>query len=98
MLASNLLSLLPLALSAMASPLAAQAAPAFPPASYLFTVNLTSGPPVELGQTPLGQRNFGPISGGTFAGPGLSGECIVCAFSLPHNHRAVTQSCGNPPC
>lgn len=46
-----------------------------PPATeFLFTVTIEAAGATELGQTPLGQRLFSPIQGGTFSGPHLQGE------------------------
>ncbi|CAN8099281.1 unnamed protein product [Discula destructiva] len=53
---------------------ASSSTPASPPTAYLFTVNIKSGAPVKLGETPAGQRSFAPISGGNFSGPGLQGK------------------------
>lgn len=49
-------------------------APAAPATQYLFTVAISSAAPIELGDTPAGQRAFQPISGGNFSGPGLQGK------------------------
>ncbi|PSR75490.1 hypothetical protein BD289DRAFT_334983, partial [Coniella lustricola] len=55
--------------------------PAPPPATeYLFSVTLDTAPPTVLGQTPLGQRIFGPIQGGTFSGPDLQGKWPLCGL------------------
>lgn len=69
-------------LAAMALPLAAQAqaadapADAAPKLEFAFeeVVTLAAGMPV--GPTALGGRNIIPITGGTFKGPGLSGEIL----------------------
>lgn len=75
MLASSLLSFLALAATtAVASPITSGTTPAAPPTEYLFTVNITSSAPTELGETPAGQRAFQPISGGIFSGPRLEGK------------------------
>lgn len=74
MLSSFFVSFLALATTALARPAANHTVPAFPPASYLFTVNITSGESIELGETPAGQRTFQPVAGGTFSGPEVHGE------------------------
>lgn len=75
MLASSLLSALAFAAAALASPARNNiTTPTAPATKYLFTVNIASGAPVELGETPAGQRAFQPITGGTFSGPELQGE------------------------
>ncbi|KAJ0114557.1 hypothetical protein J7T55_004801 [Diaporthe amygdali] len=60
-----------LALSAVA--IAGPRQPSPPALTYLFTANITSGPTISLGSTPLGDRVFEPIIGGSFTGPKLSG-------------------------
>lgn len=64
------LSLLALAAVAMADP----RQPSAPPLNYLFSLNITSGQPIVIGSTPLGDRVFEPIVGGSFSGPKLSGK------------------------
>lgn len=48
--------------------------PTKPELSYLFTVNITTSPSVPIGTTPLGDRRFEPITGGSFSGPRLQGK------------------------
>jgi len=43
---------------------------------YAFTVRATLAPPVVIGNGPEGLRRFVPITGGTFAGPLLSGKVV----------------------
>ncbi|KAL2292757.1 hypothetical protein FJTKL_07829 [Diaporthe vaccinii] len=62
-------SLLALASVAMAGP----RQPSPPALTYLFSLNITSGPAINIGSTPLGDRVFEPIIGGSFSGPKLSG-------------------------
>lgn len=64
------LSLLALAAAAMAGP----RQPSPPALTYLFSLNITSGPTISIGSTPLGDRVFEPIIGGSFSGPKLSGK------------------------
>lgn len=66
------LSLLALAAVAMAGP--RQPSPPAPALTYLFSLNITSGPAINIGSTPLGDRVFEPILGGSFSGPKLSGK------------------------
>lgn len=69
------LSLLALAAVAMAGPRQPSSpAPSPPDLTYLFSLNITSGPPINIGTTPLGDRVFEPIVGGSFSGPKLSGR------------------------
>ena len=63
---------LPVALLALAAT-GAVAAPAPPPLTYLYSVNLTFGETVSIGSVPYGSRDLLPISGGAFSGPKLSG-------------------------
>lgn len=82
MLFSIFISSLALATAALARPAANQTVgPAAPPASYLFTVNITSGQHISLGETPAGQRIFQPVAGGTFSGPKVHGESTSTAWS-----------------
>lgn len=74
MLASLFLPLLGLAATTLAGPAQLRTAPAAPATRYLFTVTINSAAPIELGDTPAGQRAFQPISGGNFSGPGLQGK------------------------
>jgi hypothetical protein len=58
-------------------PLGAMPAPeAMPRVEFVFEERVTLAPPVVLGQTPLGHRQYIPITGGTIAGPKLKGEVI----------------------
>lgn len=43
---------------------------------FAFTVRASLDPPVVIGNGPEGLRRFIPISGGTFAGPLLSGKVV----------------------
>ncbi|POS79171.1 hypothetical protein DHEL01_v202446 [Diaporthe helianthi] len=63
--------MLAVAAAAMAGPRHGQ--PPTPALSYLFSLNITSGQPINIGSTPLGDRVFEPIFGGRFSGPKLSG-------------------------
>lgn len=63
----------PLALLAFAAS-AFAATPTPPPLTYLYSVNLTFGDPILIGQVPYGKRDLLTISGGTFSGPKLTGK------------------------
>ena len=52
------------------------AAPAPLTTSFAFAENVTLTPTQIIGTTPLGVRQLVPITGGTFAGPGLHGTVI----------------------
>lgn len=67
------LALAAAAVAAVAGPATRRSAPEAPPTEYLFTVTIKGGAPIELGETPAGQRAFQAISGGTFSGPELQG-------------------------
>lgn len=43
---------------------------------FVYEAIVSIDAPVEVGKTPLGQRRFIPITGGTFEGPKLKGEII----------------------
>lgn len=83
MLTSFLLPALALAATTLASPASNRTStPAPPPIKYLFTANIASGAPIELGETPAGQRAFQPITGGTFSGPKISGMSNLKTASM----------------
>jgi hypothetical protein len=44
---------------------------------YAFTVRATLAPPIVIGNGPEGLRRFIPITGGSFAGPLLSGNVVA---------------------
>lgn len=47
-----------------------------PKIEFVFEERVTLAPPVVLGQTALGHRQYIPITGGTIAGPKLNGRVI----------------------
>lgn len=51
-------------------------AAALPRSEFVFEEYVTLAPAVVLGETPLGQRQYIPITGGKVAGPKLNGEVI----------------------
>lgn len=65
--------LLPTLLLTAALPAAFAATPVPPIFTHLFSVNLTFSAPITIGSVPYGSRDLLFISGGTFAGPKLSG-------------------------
>jgi hypothetical protein len=66
----------PLALS-LASATADAAEPAAAPKlEFAFEELVTLAPAIAPGKTPYGNRNMIPITGGTFAGPGIKGTII----------------------
>lgn len=69
------LSLLTVAASVVASRRApGPTNPTKPDLTYLFTVNITTSAHLPIGTTPFGERQFEPITGGTFSGPRLQGK------------------------
>lgn len=50
--------------------------PAAPTLEFLFEEVVTLSPRVEAGRTPMGERGFIPITGGTFEGPGIRGKVM----------------------
>ena len=52
------------------------AAEVLPRVEFVFEERVTLAPAVVLGETPLGRRQYIPITGGTIAGPRLKGEVI----------------------
>ncbi|ROW16612.1 hypothetical protein VPNG_01614 [Cytospora leucostoma] len=71
---TSALSLLALAASVLAAK--NQTGPTKPDLTYLFTVNITTSPAVDIGTTPFGQRIFSPVTGGSFSGPQLEGKVV----------------------
>ena len=58
-------------------PLGAQPpADVMPRVEFVFEERVTLAPAVVLGETPLGHRQYIPITGGTIAGPKLKGEVV----------------------
>jgi Protein of unknown function (DUF3237) len=47
-----------------------------PRTEFAFEFRVTLAPPVVLGETVMGRRQYIPITGGTIAGPKFSGEVI----------------------
>lgn len=43
---------------------------------WLFTIDVTIGPPQPIGLTEAGERTDYPITGGRFAGPALTGDVV----------------------
>ncbi|MBC9794893.1 DUF3237 domain-containing protein [Sinomicrobium weinanense] len=41
---------------------------------FLFKLNLTLDPSIDIGKVPIGERIIHPITGGTFEGPKLKGK------------------------
>jgi hypothetical protein len=56
--------------------LALAADPTPPGYSYLYTVNATLAPAIDIGDGPLGKRVAIPIIGGSFTGPKLKGKVL----------------------
>ena len=50
--------------------------PAAPPLSFVMTLNVTVGAPVEIGTVARGRRRVIPIVGGRFEGPQLRGRVL----------------------
>jgi hypothetical protein len=48
----------------------------FPKVEFVFEERVTLAPPVVLGQTALGHRQYIPITGGTIVGPKLNGRVV----------------------
>lgn len=51
--------------------------PATVPSRFVFEEVVTLSPTVLVGETPNGRRTRVPITGGTFSGPGLSGQVLA---------------------
>ncbi len=58
-----------------AGPAVAADVPA-PVNTFVFEESASLGPAIVVGQTPLGRRQAIPITGGTFAGPGVHGRIV----------------------
>lgn len=61
------------ALAGRAQTPAPPAAPKTPKLTFLYSLNCTLGPSLDVGATPVGSRVVIPITGGTFSGPKLTG-------------------------
>jgi hypothetical protein len=59
-----------------ASATRAQEAPAPAPTTFVFEETATLGPAQVVGDSPYGRRQSVPITGGTFSGPGISGQIL----------------------
>ena len=85
----------------VALPAAAESPPvgAMPPADaiprveFAFEERVTLSPAVVLGNTPLGHRQYIPITGGTVAGPKLKGQVVPGGwdFQLTYSASDCTQ-------
>ena len=51
--------------------------PQAPRLEFAFEEIVTLGQAIPVGETPLGRRNIVPITGGTFAGPGIEGTIVA---------------------
>lgn len=65
---------IPIAAAALAATTSAHAAE--PALEFAFEETVTLDADVPVGQTSLGTRNIVPITGGTFAGPGIRGTIM----------------------
>lgn len=80
----------------VALPAAAESPPvgAMPPADaiprveFAFEERVTLSPAVVLGNTPLGHRQYIPITGGTVAGPKLKGQVVPGGFDFQLTYSA----------
>lgn len=61
--------------------------PSAPGLTYLYTLNCTLGTSIDIGNGPKGQRVAIPITGGSFAGPRLSGKLGL------ESQRQTTTAC-----
>ncbi|KAK4160168.1 hypothetical protein QBC43DRAFT_347438 [Cladorrhinum sp. PSN259] len=75
----SLLSLLLLPITALPANndiVASPKPPKAPDLTFLYTLNITGGTVISIGQTPRGNRIVAPIAGGSFAGPKLKGTVV----------------------
>jgi len=61
---------------------------AVPHIEFAFEERVTLSPAVVLGQTALGRRQYIPITGGTVAGPKLSGRVVPGGFDFQLTYAA----------
>lgn len=62
--------------------------PAAPGLTFLYTLNCTLAPAIQIGAGPKGNRVAIPIIGGSFTGPLLSGEFVpVKELGAPPEHN-----------
>jgi hypothetical protein len=50
--------------------------PVPPQLKFVYEEQVTLASAIPVGETPMGKRNIVPITGGTFAGPGLKGKIL----------------------
>jgi hypothetical protein len=58
------------------APTAGQNTPEPPQLRFVFEEQVTLAADLSVGETPIGKRNIVPITGGTFAGPGIRGKIL----------------------
>lgn len=96
---SRLLLLMSLIAAFMPWAFAQNATPVAPGFTYLYTLNCTLAPAIEIGDGPKGNRVAIPIIGGYFNGPRLSGEFLdsssATSFLRPQWQRHAEQPQGN---
>ena len=63
-------------------------ADAVPRVEFAFEERVTLSPAVVLGQTALGRRQYIPITGGTVAGPKLTGRVVPGGFDFQLTYAA----------
>ncbi|KAK3987678.1 hypothetical protein QBC44DRAFT_399862 [Cladorrhinum sp. PSN332] len=69
----SILSMIFLPVSAAPTTTTTNKSPKTPSLTFLYTLNITGGPVITIGETPRGRRIVAPIAGGTFSGPKLKG-------------------------
>ena len=74
-IAAVLLCVLP-ATTCVVAQSTAKLEPGQPQLRFVFEEQVTLAASVPVGETPIGKRNIVPITGGTFAGPGLHGKVM----------------------
>ncbi len=68
-----------------------------PTLTWLYTCNATLGTPINVGAGPKGQRTVIPITGGTFAGPKISGMAhripAIVDFGCRYRAQLLVRTC-----
>jgi hypothetical protein len=88
MLCAATCSLAPLMTMAADAPTSSASVSAAPTLEFAFEERVTIDPAVVLGDTAFGHRQYIPITGGTVAGPKLSGKVIPGGWDFQLTHAA----------
>src|ERR1017187_423235 len=63
-----------------------------PHLEFVFEEFVTLGASIHPGETPFGERNIVPITGGTFSGPNIRGKVMSGGWDRSEEHTSELQS------